>query len=279
MRYRLLALDVDGTLLDPHGVLRPTVQQAVIAAQQHGVEVVLCTGRRFRTARPLAQALQLTGTIVVHNGALVKEIASGETMQQCCFSLSALQYALPMLQQISSPLVYIDAFHQDVDILTEALERAHPFQREYLEDHLAHCRIVDDITTAPVREAVMIAIMADVHSLQALRPAIERVLGLQARVHIVTNKNYRGHILEILHPTASKWRALAQLAAQRGITLEEILAVGDDYNDLDMIRYAGLGIAMGNAVEALRDVADYVTGSNADDGLVQALERFVFRAS
>jgi Cof subfamily protein (haloacid dehalogenase superfamily) len=279
MRYRLLALDIDGTLLDPHGALRPTVQQAVTAAQQHGVEVVLCTGRRFRTARPLAHALQLSGTIVVHNGALVKEIASGETVQQYGFSLSVLQHALPMLQQVSSPLVYIDAFHQDVDILTEALERAHPFQREYLEDHLAHCRIVDNITTAPVHEVVMIGIMADADSLQSLRPAIERILGLQAKVHIVTNKNYRGHILEILHPTASKWRALAQLAAQRGITPEEIVAVGDDYNDLDMIRYAGLGIAMGNAVEAVREAADYVTGSNADDGLVQALERFVFRAS
>jgi hydroxymethylpyrimidine pyrophosphatase-like HAD family hydrolase len=98
-------------------------------------------------------------------------------------------------------------------------------------------------------------------------------------MHIVTNKNYRGHILELLHPTASKWHALARLAAQRGITPEEILAIGDDYNDLDMIRHAGLGIAMGNAVEAVRDIADHVTGSNADDGLVQALERFVFRAS
>lgn len=279
MRYRLLALDVDGTLLDPDGALRPTVQQAVIAAQQLGVEVVLCTGRRFRTARPLAQALQLTGTIVVHNGALVKDLASGETVQQCYFSLPVYQHVLPVLQQLSSPLIYIDAFHQHVDILTEALERAHPFQREYLEDHLAHCRIVDNLTTAPVREVVMISIMADASSLQSLRPVIEQVLGMQAKVHIVTNKNYRGYILEILHPTASKWHALTHLAAQRGIAPAEILAVGDDYNDLDMIRHAGLGIAMGNAVEAVREAADYVTGSNADDGLVQALERFVFRAA
>jgi hypothetical protein len=279
MRYRLLALDVDGTLLDPDGALRPTVQQAVIAAQQLGVEVVLCTGRRFRTARPLAQALQLTGTIVVHNGAVVKEIASGETVQQCYFALPVYQRVLPVLQQLSSPLIYSDAFHQHVDILTEALERAHPFQREYLEDHLAHCRIVDNLTTTPVREVVMLAIMADASGLQSLRPVIEQVLGLQAKVHIVTNKNYRGYILEILHPTASKWHALTHLAAQRGIAPAEILAVGDDYNDLDMIRHAGLGIAMGNAVEAVREAADYVTGSNADDGLVQALERFVFRAA
>jgi len=82
MHYRLLALDVDGTLLDPSGELRPTVRDTVMAVQQHGLQVVLCTGRRFRTARPLAQALQLNAPLVVHNGALVKDLASGQTLQQ-----------------------------------------------------------------------------------------------------------------------------------------------------------------------------------------------------
>ena len=98
----------------------------------------------------------------------------------------------------------------------------------------------------------------------------------------IGNEHHAGHRLAhaARHLATGPQRHLRrQLAAQRGIAPAEILAVGDDYNDLDMIRYAGLGIAMGNAVEAVREAADYVTGSNADDGLVQALERFVFRAS
>jgi 5-amino-6-(5-phospho-D-ribitylamino)uracil phosphatase len=140
MYYRLLALDVDGTLLDPFGELRPTVKDTVMAVQQRGLQVVLCTGRRFRTARPLAQALQLDAPLVVHNGALVKDLASGQTLQQAYIPIDMYHQALTLLRRLSTPMVYIDAFHENVDILTESMDGAHPFQREYLTDQLAHCR-------------------------------------------------------------------------------------------------------------------------------------------
>jgi len=277
MHYRLLALDVDGTLLDPAGELQPTVRDAVIAVQQRGLRVVLCTGRRFRTARPLAQALQLDGPLVVHYGALVKDLASGQTLQQSYIAAEMYHPALALLRRLSTPMMYVDAFHENVDILTEPMERAHPFQREYLADQLAHCRIVDDIASPLAHGVLMLSIMADGTNLQALRPVVEQTLGTRGRVHLLVNKNYQGYILEILHAKVSKWQALQQLAAQQGITPEEIIAVGDDHNDLDMIRHAGLGIAMGNAVDTVKAAADAITGSNAEDGLVQALERFILR--
>jgi len=277
MPYRLLALDVDGTLLDPAGELQPTVRDAVIAVQQRGLRVVLCTGRRFRTARPLAQALQLDGPLVVHNGALVKDMASGQTLHQSYIAAEMYHPALALLRRLSTPMMYVDAFHENVDILTEPMERAHPFQREYLADQLAHCRIVDDIASPLAHGVLMLSIMADGTNLQALRPVVEQTMGTRGRVHLLVNKNYQGYILEILQAGVSKWQALQQLAAQQGITPEEIIAVGDDYNDLDMIRCAGLGIAMGNAVDTVKAAADAVTGSNAEDGLVQALERFVLQ--
>jgi Cof subfamily protein (haloacid dehalogenase superfamily) len=277
MHYRLLALDVDGTLLDPAGELRPTVRDAVMAAQQRGLRVVLCTGRRFRTARPLAQALQLDGPLVVHNGALVKDLASGQTLQQSYIAAEMYHPALALLRRLSTPMMYVDAFHENVDILTEPMEGAHPFQREYLQDQLAHCRIVDDIASPLAHGVLMLSIMADGTNLQALRPVVEQTMGTRGRVHLLVNKNYQGYILEILQAGVSKWQALQQLAAQQGITPEEIIAVGDDHNDLDMIRYAGLGIAMGNAVDTVQAAADAITGSNAEDGLAQALERFILR--
>ena len=278
MRYRLLALDVDGTLLDPTGELRPTVRDAVLAVQQRGLRVILCTGRRFRTALPLAQALQLEGAIVVHNGALVKDVASGQTLQ--CQYMSAAMYlqAQALLRQLSTPMAYIDAFHENVDIITEPMERAHPFQQEYLQDNLTHCRIVDTLDIPPAHGVVLMGIMADGQSLQALRPAIEQALGSQGRVHLLHNKSYQGYILEVLQAGVSKWQGLQYVAAQQGIAPEEIIAIGDDHNDVDMIRSAGLGIAMGNAVAEVQAAADVVTGSNAEDGLVQALERFIVRA-
>jgi len=275
MPYRLLALDVDGTLLDPSGVLRPTVLQAVAAVQQRGVRVVLCTGRRFRSALPLAQALQLREPLVVHNGALIKEWTSGTTLHQCCIPAEVCRQVLPLLRQVSTPMAYVDAFHEQVDIVTEPLEQAHPFQREYLQDNLVHCRIVSSHTVPLPYGVVMISIMAEEERLRALRPQILQALGTQARVNLLINKNYQGHILEVLPPTVSKWAALYQLAVQLGIATQDILAVGDDENDLEMIRHAGLGVAMGNATATVKAAADYVTGSNAEDGLVQAIHRFI----
>jgi Cof subfamily protein (haloacid dehalogenase superfamily) len=277
MHYRLLALDVDGTLLDPAGQLRPAVRDAVITVQQRGLHVVLCTGRRFRTALPLAQALQLTGPQVVHNGALVKDVVSGQTLQQYYMAADMYRQAQSLLRQLSTPMAYIDAFHDNIDIITEPMERAHPFQREYLQDNLTHCRIVDAITTPPAQGVVLMSIMADGVSLQALRPVVEQALHSQARVHLLHNKNYQGFILEIVPGGASKWQGLQYIATQHGIAPEEIIAVGDDHNDLDMLRFAGLGIAMGNATAEVQAAADVVTGSNAEDGLVQAIERFVLR--
>lgn len=277
MRYRLLALDVDGTVLDPTGELRPVVQQAVMEVQQRGVRVVLCTGRRFRTALPLAQAFQLTTPLVVHNGALVKDPATGKTLHQTCLSATVYLQALLHLRQQGVPMVYIDAFDEQVDILTEALERAHPFQREYLQQNLLHCRIVEDIGIPPLYGVIMLSVMGDEASLRTLRPRIAAALRAQARINLLVNKNYQGYILEVLHPAVSKWVGLRQLAVQEGIAPADIVAVGDDENDMEMLRGAGLGIAMGNASPEVKAAANHVTGSNADDGLVQAIERFLLR--
>lgn len=275
MPYRLLALDLDGTVLDPDGELRETVRQAVIAAQDAGLRVVLCTGRRFRSTRPVAQELQLNGPVVVHNGALVKDVASAETLHCHPLPETLCRRGLEVLRQLAPPLIYIDAFREQVDILTEPMEHLHPFQQEYLQDNIQYCRFVDDLRAERLQGVVMLSIMAEAERLQALRPIVEDALAGQGHTKMILNKNFRGHILEVLPATVSKWQALERLMAAEGLTAEEVMAIGDDYNDLEMIRGAGLGIAMANAVEPVREAAGYVTGSNDDDGVVQAIERFV----
>lgn len=274
MRYRLLALDVDGTLLDPTGVLRPTVCDAVRAVHQRGLRVMLCTGRRFRTAQPIAQALQLDGPIVVHNGALVKDVATGHTLQQQSLPAMLYQQALDLLRSASTPMAYVDALHARIDIVTEPVERAHPFQQEYLSAHLTACQIVEDMTQSPAHGVLRMGVMADTPRLEALYPLVQTRVGTQGRVHLLMNKNYQGSILEVLRAGVSKWQALAQIAQASGIAPAEILAVGDDHNDIDMLCHAGMGIAMGNAPDTVKAAAHAVTGSNAEDGLVQALERY-----
>jgi Cof subfamily protein (haloacid dehalogenase superfamily) len=235
--------------------------------------VVLCTGRRFRTALPVAQRLSLSGAIVVNNGVLVKDLASGRTLSHRYLSDGVSAKILALVREVGSPLVYVDAYEKRIDILIEDHGRAHPFQREYLEDNTDFTRVVGDLENTGRDDIIMMSTMGDEATLRALRSRAERDLGGRVRMHSLINKNYRGQILEFLAPGTGKWPTLRRIAADEGIDPRQIAAVGDDDNDIEMIHGAGLGIAMGNAVDSAKAAADHVTRSNAEGGVVEAIER------
>jgi Cof subfamily protein (haloacid dehalogenase superfamily) len=278
MRLRLLALDLDGTILDPYGRLTGGVREAVDAARRRGLRVVLCTGRRFRRALPAARELELTGSIVVHNGAVVKDIESGRTEVERYLPADLYAEVLATLRETGSPLVYVDRYHEGTDILTERRDRAHLFQNEYLDDNAEFTRVVDDLAERPRRDVIMMSAMANLETLERLRSRASDRFGDRVSTHLLMNKVYRGYILEFLSPRSGKWSALRTIADHLGVAPEEIAAIGDDDNDVEMIREAGLGIAMGNAVEAARAAADVVVRSNAEGGVVGAIERVLLEA-
>jgi Cof subfamily protein (haloacid dehalogenase superfamily) len=275
MRYRMLALDLDGTVLDPEGDLRDGVRDAIAAAAGRGLQVVLCTGRRFRTALPLARRLELSRSIIVNNGVLVKDVGSGETLHHNYLQPEIHAEVLALLRETGPPMVYVDAYHERIDLLTERPSEAHEFQREYLDDNTEFCRVVDDLGAVRRQDVILMSMMADEATLGALRARGERALGNRVRMHSLLNKNYRGQILEFLSPDSGKWSALQTIAAEANIDASEIAAIGDDANDVEMLSRVGLGIAMGNAVEAAKAVADHVAGSNAEDGAIEAIERIL----
>jgi Cof subfamily protein (haloacid dehalogenase superfamily) len=277
MRPRLLALDLDGTILDPYGELTDGVRRSVDAARRRGLRVVLCTGRRFRTALPAARELALTGSVVVHNGVVVKDLESGRTERERYLPPDLYAEVLALLREAGPPLVYVDAYHERTDILTERREQAHPFQSEYLDDNPEFTRVVDDLAASARDDVVMMSTMANAETLEPLRARARERLGDRVLTHLLMNKNYRGYILEFLSPSSGKWPALRSVAARAGIAPEEIAAVGDDTNDVEMIRQAGLGIAMGNAVEAARSAADRIVRSNAEGGGVEAIEHVLLK--
>jgi Cof subfamily protein (haloacid dehalogenase superfamily) len=277
MRPRLLALDIDGTLLDPFGALPDAACEAVAAARRAGLDVVLCTGRRFRTALPIARALGLAGPIVVNNGALVKDLESFLTLHHHYVPGDVLPEVLALARRVGPPLVYVDTYPESTDFLTEQTERAHPFQRDYLRDHGAHCLVVEDLAAQRRDDVIMASLMADAATLVGLRAHAESALGPRIHTHVIQNKNYRGEILEFLAPGSGKWAALASVAARAGIAPEAIAAIGDDVSDAEMLGRAGLGIAMGNAVEAAKAAARAVVRSNAEGGVVEAIERVLLR--
>jgi hypothetical protein len=270
---RLIGLDIDGTLLDPYGKLSAGVARAVASATRSGLRVVLCTGRRFRTALPVAQELALDGAIVVHNGALVKDIESGRTELDNYLPGDVFGELVVTLREHGPPMVYVDTYHERTDILTERRDLTHEFQNEYLDDNPEFTRIVDDLAATLRSDVIMINTMAEAEALLPLRERVHALLGDRVLSHLLMNKGYRGHILEFISPASGKWGALREIAAREGIPAEEIAAIGDDTNDAEMIREAGLGIAMGNAAPAAREAADVVVKSNAEGGAIEAIER------
>ena len=275
MSYRLLALDVDGTLVDQEGALRPSVREAVRAAREGGVDVVLCTGRRFRTARGVLEALDLEGLVVIHNGVVVKDIRSGETVQHHYLSVDLYSAVLEVMREVGPPLVYVDHYHDDLDLYAEPPERAHEYQAEYLADAAPVTRFIDSLEEPPSPALVMVSAMSHESLLLPVRETIEAELGRHVRTNFLINQRYRGHILEVVSRASGKWAALRGLAEKKGIAPEEILAIGDDNNDVEMIAGAGLGVAMGNAVAAAKEAADLITGTNEEDGVVRVIEEYV----
>ncbi len=273
MAYRILALDIDGTILDPYGKLTRSVQDAIAAARRRGLWVILCTGRRFRTALPFALELELSGAIVVHNGVVVKDIESGTTLSHDYLSPSEIPEVISFVRHNSSPMIYVDTFHENNDILVERASTPHAFQRAYLDDAAGHFQTVDDLHDHVRTDVVMVSTMADEKTVDAMRADADRLFGARISTHSLINKNYQGSILEFLSPASGKWAALASLAENAGIPTEQIIAVGDDMNDIEMIRGAGMGVAMGNAADAVKQAADVVVRSNAEGGVIDAIDR------
>lgn len=271
MRHRLLALDIDGTILHPGGEITDAVRKAVGEALRAGLRVVLCTGRRYRSTLPIARSLGLAGPVVVHNGALVKDTAAGRTLEASYLDVEVQVEVRAALRTQGPPLVYVDGW-PDEDVLTERHGPVHPNQATYLDHYGPHCRFVPDLEAAARTDVVMMGVVADAAAIEALRPRALDALGERVRAHALRNPKSGAHSLEILAPGTGKWPALRRLAAAEGIAPHEIAAVGDDRNDVDLVAGAGLGIAMGNAAPEVAAVADLVVAGNDRDGAAEAIE-------
>ncbi|MCA9510981.1 MAG: HAD-IIB family hydrolase, partial [Myxococcales bacterium] len=245
---------------------------AVARAHERGVRVVACTGRRYRTALPAIRALGLEGPAVVQNGVVVRDAATGATLARQALPHALYDRVLVAYRRVGSPLVYVD--DPATDFYYEPIERAHAFQADYLRDHGAAGRVVDDLAQRPDVPVVMMSCMADGEALGRVHAELRSEFGGAARTHQIRNKNYRGDILEVVSPDAGKWAGVRWVCAHWGVDPSEVLAIGDDANDAEMIEHAGIGVAMANAVDAAKRVADFVVEDNDADGAAIAIDRF-----
>lgn len=267
MEYRMLATDLDDSLLDDQFRITPADREAIFRAVKAGIKVVLATGRMFRSALPYALELGLDTPLITYQGAYVGFPRGGEVLYH---RPVPYDLALELLERLT-PLGYHTNIYIDdqllVDKVTEesrvywVISGIKPIEVGNLAAYMRRVR----------REPTKVLVVSSEENLDRLWGELNGVFG--GRLHITKSKPY---FLEFMHPGVTKAGALQAVATRYGIDRERIIAVGDSYNDLEMISYAGLGVVVANARDEIKSKADFVTGANTEGGVARVIRRFIF---
>ena len=273
MPIRLIAIDIDGTLLDRRGELPARNRQAVQRAAAAGVHVVLATGRAFHHAVPIARELGRASVLIVSNGALTKT-AGGETLAS---RLLPRRTALAVLAALG-PL------HQGVAVVFdrpgarqytfEGIDWSHPQRAWYYERNRAFMTRAEPIGAAVTEDPVQVSYTGSVNDIRALHTHARglRVAGeLSLMLTEYAERDFS--LLDITARGCSKGAALEVLARSLGVDRGEVMAVGDNLNDREMLEFAGAPVVMGNAVEPLKARGWPLTATHDACGLADAIER------
>lgn len=260
--FKIISLDLDDTLLSRSLTISQRNRQAIAAALAAGVAVTISTGRMYRSAVVFARLLGLNVPLICYQGALIRTV-EGETLLYKPVEKALAQDIIRFgLEQGLTPRAYVDevccAGYINADIADYAIVSAIPV------------KCLGDLAANLPGPSAKVLLSGPPDLCQAVQETARQRFG--DSLYITSS---RPHLLEFMHPEASKGAALTCLATRLGIKKEEIMAVGDNYNDIKLLEAAGLKIAMGNAVPELKALADYVTANCEEDGVALAIEKFV----
>jgi len=267
--YRLLAIDLDGTLLTPppQKIITPRTHTALCQAAERGILIVIATGQTLSVLRNVCAGLPLSAPQIIENGAVIADIQSGAILHE---KLLPTEYILPTLEILRKIGLY-RAYHTHARVY---VDKNTPRARNWYRPPVLPAVEVEDVASLYPQPCIKVAGIGEASSLREKRFELERHFAGQL---YVTQSSF--DILEFLQLTVSKGNALRTIAADLGIPPEEIMAFGDNHNDIGMLRFAGFGVAMGNAHEEVKAVADYATLSNSEDGVAVAIEKMVLSQS
>ena len=280
---RLIGIDVDGTLLDSEGKLPDVNRDAIHAAVAAGVHVALVTGRSYPFARPVADALPASISLIVSNGA-VERGTDGSTLARRLLDREVARRVLDAMRDHRDATALVFDRDAEGQVVFETMDWEHPGRRKYWSRNNSHIAQSVPLEDALTEDPIQVMFNG---SVDLMRPLAE-LLRRDARVHaasegelleysvLMTEYVHRDFTLvDVTAPDATKGHALAWRAERMGLAREEVMAVGDNFNDLEMLEYAGTSVVMGNSVEELKGRGWHVTGHQNEAGVAQAIEKFV----
>lgn len=266
--YKLIAIDIDGTLMNDRKEITKEVNDAIQAAKAKGVKVVICTGRPIVGVQSIIEELKLNDEddyVITFNGALVQNTYSKDVESQITLTYKNLKELYELSQKIDSPLQFFD---------TENLYTPHREISRYTvhEAHInqipIHYRPIDEVP-----EDMLIPKVMFIDEPERLNTTIANIPeSFWEKYTFVKSTPF---FLEILDPRVSKGNAVRLLAEKLGIKREEVICIGDGENDLSMVEYAGCGVAMANAESIVKEAAQFHTLSNNENGVAFAIEKLI----
>lgn len=290
-RYDILAIDLDGTLVNSAHTISERNIAAVQRAREAGIEVIVCTGRGLKECRQYLELIKQTGPVAVAGGSIIADPLSGRTLHRFAMEQQLVREVVDALHSHNhAAMVLKDPLEAGFDYLV--VEGAHKYALDpvmhwwfdlmkvgvrYVEhlDHDEHPEHTVRIGAFGVSTLIG-DIAAQLTSLTSNRAVFHHFPAVVSPDHAKRlNPGEKFHILELFSNDGNKWSAVQHLASQRNINPARIAAIGDEVNDVPMIRGAGLGIAMGNAIPQVRSLAKVTTHSNDQDGVAHAIDRIV----
>lgn len=265
MAIKLVAVDLDDTLLDGTLQVSPRTCEAIYKAQKQGVIVTIATGRMFTSVVPFAKQLNIQAPVITYNGGMIRYPISREILFHKKIEADVAGKIVKLFRQQGW---YLQSYMNDELYVAERSEEARSYERLAGIQAIA---VGDEFYTMKHEPTKMLTI-AEPHDIQEIQRIVNQEFS--GKIFAATSKaNY----LELTHPSVNKGHALAVLAEKLTIKREEVMAIGDSNNDYPMIEYAGFGVAMGNASERVKGIAQAVTTHNNAHGVAEAIEKYVLK--
>lgn len=264
---RLVALDLDGTLLNRNGEISDETKRTIQQVRSKGVKIVLCTGRPFYSLQPLIEQLELTGSqefVISFNGALISDTQGKEISFEQALSYEDYLSIKQLSEQLQ--LSYHVQSRDGIYTSNTVIDPATAYD-SHLNQTAIHCVSKEYFQHIPIYKMMFVG---NSEQLDKVIPKIPKSFKEQFNLMRSLDCFY-----EFLHPRASKGRALKFLAKQFGMQPAEVLAIGDNENDLSMLSFAGISVAMGNAHEQIKQKVDYVTKTNEENGVQHSLQQLI----
>lgn len=282
-RYDLLVIDLDGTLLKRNGTVTQRNRRAIDAARGAGMDVIIATGRALVESQSAIEAISHEGLLVAAGGSMLCDAATGRTIDRHVMPHSiVMETAEALMGHGHKVLILKDACATGYDYLAVGPGELDPASRWWFEHMPVQVRFVDELEHDPhPHDTVRTAVVAHERELSSIADDLRRQLGDRAFLQhwsAVTETASTGaatHLLEVFNPNVNKWTMIDAHCGRLGIDPSRVAAIGDGLNDVELVREAGLGIAMAGADARTAAVADRTTADHEADGVALAIEHIL----